>query len=209
MASSSYLALLGALVIPRAVYFIATSYPFTGEHDYNYTFQARATGCRLSNTGDWAEATTIIVHVTRYYHFNLQVSRSDGYVTCFPLRLLLDRMAHLVHLLLVLLILCPHFVVSTQRRPCRPGSACRCIMTGRLGQRDGSTWQMRLRAIRLSKSPDSSVKLFSVLLCPGWRERSVSDAGLVNRWEVLGRPNDKVLRSLFRISSPNTTSAQR
>ncbi|MFZ5919072.1 MAG: FtsK/SpoIIIE domain-containing protein [Chloroflexota bacterium] len=49
----------------------ATSYEYAGEYGHSYTFRVQATD-NVGNPGDWVEATTAVVQVTKYYHFNGQ-----------------------------------------------------------------------------------------------------------------------------------------
>jgi RHS repeat-associated protein len=46
----------------------ATEAVYSGELGHQYTFRARATD-HVSNTGAWAEASTVVVQVTKYYTF--------------------------------------------------------------------------------------------------------------------------------------------
>jgi len=49
----------------------ATEAMYSGELGHLYTFRARATD-HVSNTGPWAEASTTVVQVTKYYAFGGQ-----------------------------------------------------------------------------------------------------------------------------------------
>ena len=49
----------------------ATEGVYSGELGHRYTFRVRATD-HVSNVGDWAEASTIVAQVTKYYTFGGQ-----------------------------------------------------------------------------------------------------------------------------------------
>jgi RHS repeat-associated protein len=58
-----------------------TSYQYTGQPAHTYAFRVRATD-NVSNTGAWAEASTVVVQITKYYHFGGQrvAMRQEGVV---------------------------------------------------------------------------------------------------------------------------------
>ncbi|MCR4408595.1 MAG: hypothetical protein NUW24_17025 [Anaerolineae bacterium] len=61
-----------------------TQADFVGEYCHTYTFRVRATD-NVGNVGDWAEAPTVVVQVTKYYTFGggeLPCARVVWYTTC-------------------------------------------------------------------------------------------------------------------------------
>ncbi|MBC7250374.1 MAG: hypothetical protein H5T62_08810, partial [Anaerolineae bacterium] len=49
----------------------ATEAVYSGELGHRYTFRVRATD-NVNNTGPWAEASTVVAQVTKYYTFGGQ-----------------------------------------------------------------------------------------------------------------------------------------
>ncbi|MDY7041453.1 MAG: RHS repeat-associated core domain-containing protein [Chloroflexota bacterium] len=50
---------------------LQTGYQYPGQPPHTYDFRVRATD-HVNNTGAWAEATTVVAQVTKYYHFGAQ-----------------------------------------------------------------------------------------------------------------------------------------